>query len=42
MYRRVCISCGKDISDRPKGHYLCYSCWKKQFYGTRRYKLNRF
>lgn len=27
---RYCLNCGEDISDRPKHHYLCYACWKKQ------------
>ena len=27
---RYCENCGEDISDRPKHHYLCYACWKKQ------------
>lgn len=27
--RRYCIICGRDISDHPLSHDLCYGCWKE-------------
>ena len=27
--RKYCKSCGQDITQKPKHHYLCYGCWKE-------------
>ena len=32
--RRQCKSCGKDISDRPPDHWLCYECWLARRHGA--------
>ena len=28
-YKRYCAICGRDISDHPLSHDLCYGCWKE-------------
>lgn len=30
MKRRFCDHCGEDITYRPKHHYICYDCWKRE------------
>lgn len=45
MKLRLCIICNKDISSKPKHHYMCYDCWKKnnsQYYTKTKKNYNNY